>query len=68
MKIYDKIFDWYCDSRNPDTGVELIRLFAQKLQPEATILDIGCGTGDPITATLLELGINPYGIDSSKRK
>ena len=65
MKIYDKIFDWYCDSRNPDAGVEVIRLFAEKLQPEATILDIGCGTGTPITATLLELGINPYGIDSS---
>lgn len=65
MEVYDKIFDWYCDSRSPDAGVEVIRSFSRKLQPNATILDIGCGYGAPITTTLLELGFKPYGIDSS---
>lgn len=65
MEIYDKIFDWYCESRSPEAGVKVVRLFAQKLQPDAIILDLGCGYGAPITTTLLELGTKPYGIDSS---
>ena len=65
MDIYNKIFDWYRDSRSADAGVDVVRLFAQKLQPNATILDLGCGYGAPITTTLLELGFKPYGIDSS---
>lgn len=65
MEVYDKIFDWYCDSRSPDAGVEVIQSFSQKLQASATILDIGCGYGAPITTTLLELGFKPFGIDSS---
>jgi cyclopropane fatty-acyl-phospholipid synthase-like methyltransferase len=65
MKIYDKIFDWYCSSRSPDAGVEPIRSFTQHLQPSAKVLDIGCGYGTPITSTLFKLGFKPYGIDSS---
>lgn len=38
-----KIFDWYCDSRSPDAGVEVIRSFAKKLQPNSTVLDKGMG-------------------------
>ncbi len=65
MEIYDKIFDWYLATRNPYAGVEVVRKFAQQLQTDSTILDIGCGHGVPITTTLLELGMEPYGIDSS---
>jgi len=43
----------------------VIRSFAQNLQTAATVLDIGCGNGSPITSTLLKLGLSPYGIDSS---
>jgi 2-polyprenyl-3-methyl-5-hydroxy-6-metoxy-1,4-benzoquinol methylase len=65
MEVYDKIFDWYVSSRNPDAGVEVIRKFTKNIQQRAKILDIGCGHGFPITNTLCQLGFKPYGIDSS---
>ena len=65
MKIYDKIFDWYYSSRSPNAGVKVVKSFTQNLQSGATILDIGCGYGSPITRTLFQLGFKPYGIDSS---
>ncbi len=39
--------------------------FAEPLAPEAAILDIGCGTGDPIARYLLGRGFALTGIDSS---
>lgn len=67
MDVYDKIFDWYCSSRNPEAGVEAIQLFAQNIQVGAKILDMGCGHGEPVIDVLLRLGFKPYGIDSSIR-
>jgi len=31
----------------------------------ANVLDLGCGTGVPITKTLIERGLHVYGIDAS---
>ena len=67
MDIYDRIVEWYCCSRSPDAGVEAVRLFAKNIQSGAKILDLGCGHGVPVTGVLLQLGLNPYGIDSSLR-
>jgi SAM-dependent methyltransferase len=39
--------------------------FAALLTPAATILDIGCGSGQPIARYLLERGFGVTGIDSS---
>jgi SAM-dependent methyltransferase len=35
------------------------------LPPGATILDLGCGTGRPVTKILIDEGMNAYGIDAS---
>src|SRR5687767_15672907 len=35
------------------------------LQPGASILDVGCGSGQPIAKYLIERGYNVTGIDSS---
>lgn len=67
MEAYDKIFDWYLSARSPDAGVAPVRLLAQKLESNATVLDVGCGHGAPITTSLLEQGFSPYGIDSSRK-
>jgi cyclopropane fatty-acyl-phospholipid synthase-like methyltransferase len=32
---------------------------------DASILDLGCGTGVPISRTLIERGFNLYGVDAS---
>ena len=39
--------------------------WSQLLAPGATILDLGCGTGVPISQTLIERGFKVYGVDAS---
>jgi 2-polyprenyl-3-methyl-5-hydroxy-6-metoxy-1,4-benzoquinol methylase len=35
------------------------------LSAGATVLDLGCGTGLPISQALIERGFNVYGVDAS---
>ena len=46
-------------------GVETVRSWARNLASGAILLDLGCGSGLPITAALVEDGYAPYGIDAS---
>lgn len=39
--------------------------FLAQLQPGASILDIGCGSGEPISCYLIEKGCHVTGVDSS---
>jgi len=41
-------------------------LLMSYLQPNANILDIGCGSGYPIAAYLIEHGFQVTGVDGSK--
>ena len=40
--------------------------FVHHLAPAATVLDIGCGMGEPIARYFIEHGVNVVGIDSSR--
>lgn len=46
-------------------GAEAVRSWAHTLVPKATILDLGCGNGIPITKALVKDGYKLYGIDAS---
>lgn len=46
-------------------GSSSIREWAKALPKGCTILDLGCGTGIPITKVLTEKGLVVYGIDAS---
>lgn len=46
-------------------GALAVRRWAQLLPPRATVLDLGCGTGIPITQVLLEAGLKVYAVDAS---
>jgi cyclopropane fatty-acyl-phospholipid synthase-like methyltransferase len=46
-------------------GTSSIRQWARALPPGATVLDLGCGTGLPITHVLVEEKLTVYGIDAS---
>lgn len=46
-------------------GAASVRKWAKSLPPEATVLDIGCGTGDPISKVLTDEGLTVYGMDAS---
>ena len=46
-------------------GAATVRKWAESLPPGGTVLDLGCGCGVPITSTLIELGLRPYGLDAA---
>lgn len=46
-------------------GAPSVRHWARSLPANATVLDIGCGIGDPISKALVDEGLNVYGIDAS---
>tara|TARA_Y100000588_G_C14268646_1_gene931204 strand:+ start:3500 stop:4108 length:609 start_codon:yes stop_codon:yes gene_type:complete len=68
-QVYDEIFEWIDSHRNKELKMEKFYLnFIQKYtQPEANILDVGCGTGEPIARFLLEKGYKLTGVDASKK-
>jgi SAM-dependent methyltransferase len=46
-------------------GVQVVLEWAQSLPRAASILDIGCGSGVPISAALMGAGYVVYGLDAS---
>ena len=46
-------------------GAASVRLWARSLPPTATVLDVGCGIGDPISKALVDEGMTVFGIDAS---
>ncbi len=46
-------------------GASVVTDWSKSLPDGATVLDLGCGTGVPITQTLIDRGLNVYGIDAS---
>lgn len=46
-------------------GAPSVRQWARSLPANATVLDVGCGAGDPISKALVNEGLTVYGIDAS---
>lgn len=46
-------------------GASVVADWCQTLPGGATILDLGCGTGVPISQVLIERGFKVYGVDAS---
>jgi cyclopropane fatty-acyl-phospholipid synthase-like methyltransferase len=53
--------------RAPSTaiGASAVRDWARTLPPGAAVIELGCGSGLPITKVLVSEGLNVYGIDAS---
>mgnify|MGYP001170042024 CR=1 FL=1 len=64
---YEEIAATFISARGTlhDVGTSSVRRWASMLPTAATVLDLGCGTGVPVTRTLMEEGITVYGIDAS---
>jgi SAM-dependent methyltransferase len=65
---YEKIASIYIAGRGQNVtgiGAAVVAEWSKVLPTGATILDLGCGTGVPITKTLIERGLNVYGVDAS---
>jgi ubiquinone/menaquinone biosynthesis C-methylase UbiE len=67
MREYDLIADWYVADRDRTIGVPEALAVAATLPGGAGILDLGCGTGVPITAALVNAGHHAVGLDTSPR-
>ena len=53
--------------RAPSTGIgaRAVREWARKLPPRAVVIDLGCGSGLPITKVLVEAGLDVYAVDAA---
>jgi SAM-dependent methyltransferase len=52
-------------SNSTGVGASVVADWSQTLPGGATVLDLGCGTGVPISQTLIDLGFKVYGVDAS---
>lgn len=52
-------------TRSHAIGVREVRKWAQTLPPGSSVLDLGCGPGFPITAVLIEEGLQAFGVDAA---
>jgi len=48
-------------------GSSTARAWARTLKAGSVVLDLGCGTGIPVTKILLEAGLNAYAVDASPK-
>ena len=67
MREYDQIADWYAKQRGGSTGVPELRRLCAELGEGARVLDVGCGTGHPLTGVLVDAGCRVTGLDSSSK-
>ena len=67
---YDSIAEAYINGRGRAVngiGSAVTRAWAQTFKPGSSILDLGCGTGIPVTKILLEAGLKAYAVDASPK-
>lgn len=65
MTEYDRIAAWYAATRSPGVGVAEVARAVQGLARGARVLDLGCGTGAPLTEHLVGAGLAVTALDSS---
>lgn len=65
---YDQIAQDFANLRDSfNTEKKYVDLLINYIQPGAAIVDIGCGSGYPISSYLIEQGFHLTGIDSSQK-
>jgi len=67
---YESIADIYIKGRGRAVngiGSSTARDWARTFNIGSVVLDLGCGTGIPVTGILLEAGLNAYAVDASPK-
>ncbi|WP_426326137.1 class I SAM-dependent methyltransferase [Pedobacter sp. R-06] len=67
-KAYNKMGKWFAENRY--AGLEektYLDDLLKRLPPNASILDLGCGSGKPILEYLISQNVNVLGIDASEQ-
>ena len=63
---YEGIAEAFMRTRRPSIGPTVVRKWAKTLPAGASVLDLGCGSGIPISEALLQEGFAVYGVDASE--
>jgi ubiquinone/menaquinone biosynthesis C-methylase UbiE len=66
---YEYLVEWFDQHRTKDLSLErsYLNLIMEDLPQNAKILDLGCGTGDPLAKFFIENGHYVTGVDGSHR-
>ncbi|AQR60701.1 hypothetical protein BZG35_02820 [Brevundimonas sp. LM2] len=70
INLYDRRAPDWIEDRGPDlTAADRVWLdrFTARLTPGDAVLDVGCGSGRPMAAALLDRGLQVTGVDASAR-
>ena len=65
---YDEIAAGFIAARSRNglrIGADVVAAWSQQLPRGSSVLDLGCGNGIPISQTLIEQGLQVYGVDAS---
>ena len=62
---YEAVASEFMARRQSHIGVATVRSWARSLPPGASVLDLGCGHGLPISMALIDDGFVVYGVDAS---
>lgn len=67
-EVYEKIIDWFDDARTKSLmESEYLNLIANTIPQKGSILDLGCGTGEPIAQFFIKKGFKVTGVDGSQK-
>jgi ubiquinone/menaquinone biosynthesis C-methylase UbiE len=67
-EVYDEIINWFDDARTKSLmESEYLNLIVNTIPPKSSILDLGCGTGEPIAQFFIEKGFKLTGVDGSQK-
>jgi len=65
---YEAIVDWFDEARTKTLmESEYLNLIVDSIPSGGSILDLGCGTGEPIAQFFIEKGFKVTGVDGSKK-
>ena len=64
---YDKIAERWHAERRGDRVLRYVDLLLEGVAPGSTILDLGCGTGEPIAKHIIARGFRVTAIDESQK-
>jgi len=64
---YDAIAEWYISARSPVAGIKDVEAFIDTLPPNATVLELGCGDGIPLSRLVIQKNHRLFAIDNSAK-
>lgn len=65
---YEKIVNWFDDARTKTLmESEYLNLIVKSVPAGGSVLDLGCGTGEPIAQFFINKGFKITGVDGSKK-